>query len=217
VGDRAACYLRLVGRLYLLADKPDIDRRRARVGPGVLVEVWQDLHATDIAWLWDDAARRDAYADRRSTPPTGLFWLGEAAKRALDAAGDGPIPHLLAVDEAGVPVYYGPRLADVESLPGEESLRARVLSAHGIAAAWITRDQSGTRSDYEPATPADPIFLLRRAGSRAVHRWRLFRTKREAVVYLAEYYGKDPEAGQWAEALPVDDFDDLLARFATPT
>ena len=205
-----------MGRLYLLADKADIDRRRARVGPGVLVEVWQDLHTPDIAWLGDDAARRVAYAEKRSTPPAGLFWLGEAAKRALDAAGDRPIPHLLAVEEAGVPVYYGPRLADVESLPGEESLRARVVSAHGIAVAWISRDQFGAPNDYEPATPADPVFLLRRAGSRAVHRWRLFHAKREALVYLAEYYGKDPEAAQWAEALPVDDFDELVARFGSP-
>ena len=205
-----------MSRLYLLADKMEIDRRRARVDPGVLVEVWQDLHTADIAWLGDEAARRVAYGTKRAGPPTGLFWVGEESRRALDAAGEGPIAPLLAVDDAGVPVYYGPRLADVGSLPGEESLRARVLSAHGIAVAWITYGQSGARTEYEPASPADPVFLLRRAGSRVAHRWRLFRTRREAQVYMAEYYGKDPEARQWAETLPVGDFEELLARFGSP-
>jgi hypothetical protein len=205
-----------MARLYLLADKAEIDRRRARVGPGVLVEVWQDLHTPDIAWLGDEAARRVAYGAKREGPPTGFFWVGEESRRALDAAGEGPIASLLAVDDAGVPVYYGPRLADVESLPSEESLRARVLSAHGIAVAWITYDQSGARTEYEPASPADPVFLLRRAGSRVAHRWRLFRTKQEAVVYMAEYYGKDPEARHWSEALPAGGFEELVTRFGSP-
>src|SRR4030095_6297170 len=52
--------------------------------------------------------------------------------------------------------YYGPRLQDVESLPLEDSLRARVLSAHGIAAAWITYDQFRARTVYEPTAPAAP-------------------------------------------------------------
>jgi hypothetical protein len=205
-----------VGRLYLLGDKAEIDRRRPRVGPGVLIEVWQDLHTPDIAWLGDEAARRVAYGARRARPPAGLFWLGEESRHALDSAGEAPIPHLLAIDDAAVPVYYGRRLADVESLPSEESLRARVLSAHGIAGAWITYDQFGARNDYQPGSPTDPVFLLRRAGSRVAHRWRLFRTKREASVYMAEYYGRDPEAGQWAEGLPVDDFEELVARFGHP-
>ncbi len=202
-----------MGRLYLIADKTEIDRRRARVEAGVVIEVWQDLHTPDIVWMGDEAARRTAYGRKPDAPPSGLFWLGEDAKLALDAAGAGPLPHLLAVEDAAVPVYYGPRLADVESLPGEASLRARVLSAHGIAVAWITYDQFGARTEYQPSSPADPVFVLRRAGTRVAHRWRLFRTKREAVVYMAEFYGKDPEARGWAEALPVSDFGELVARF----
>jgi hypothetical protein len=111
-----------------------------------------------------------------------------------------------------VPVYYGPRLQDVESLPLEESLRARVLSARGIAVAWITYDQFGQRTVYEPTGPADPIFYLRRPGGTAAHIWRLFRTKPEARVYMAEYYGRDSEGRDWAETLPAETFDDLLAR-----
>jgi hypothetical protein len=118
----------------------------------------------------------------------------------------------LSVDAAAVPVYYGPRLSDVESLPLEESLRGRVLSARGIAVAWISYDQFGQRTVYEPTGPADPIFYLRRPGGTAAHIWRLFRTKQEARVYMAEYYGRDSEGRDWAETLPAETFDDLLAR-----
>ena len=41
---------------------------------------------------------------------------------------------------------------------------------------------------------------------------RLFRTKPEARVYMAEYYGRDSEGRDWAETLPAETFDDLLAR-----
>jgi len=97
-------------------------------------------------------------------------------------------------------------------LPLEESLRARVLSARGIAVAWISYDQFGERTVYEPTGPADPIFYLRRPGGSAAHIWRLFRTKPEARVYMAEYYGRDSEGRDWAETLPAETFDELLAR-----
>jgi len=203
-----------MGRLYLVADKAEIDSRRARVDTGVVVEVWQDLHTPDIVWMGDDRTRRVAYGQPREAPPSGLFWLGEDAKQALDAAGAGSLPHLLVVEDAAVSVYYGPRLADVESLPGEASLRARVLSAHGIAVAWITYDQFGARTEYQPSSPADPVFLLRRAGTRVAHRWRLFRTREEAVTWMAEAYGRDSEGAEWARALPVEDLAGLIKRDA---
>ena len=129
----------------------------------------------------------------------GRAWVGDEARRLLEAA---------------VPIYYGPRLSDVESLPLEESLRARALSAHGIAVAWITYDQFGQRTVYEPTGPADPIFYLRRPTGTAAHIWRLFRTKQEARVYMAEYYGRDSEGRDWAESLPAETFEALLARHA---
>jgi hypothetical protein len=202
-----------MGRIYLVGDRAELDRRRPLVDRAVLTEVWQDLHTGDVVWLGPEAARRVAYGQPRVGAPGGLFWLGETTKRALDAVGDHPLPFVLAVDEAAVPVYYGPHLAHVESLPGEESLRARVLSGHGIGVVCVTYDQFGARNDYQPSAPTDPTFLLRRPGGGIAHRWRLFRTQREAVVYLAEYYGKDAEAQEWAERLPAGDFDALLARF----
>ena len=177
-----------MGKLYLMADGAEIARRRKLVVPGVLVEAWGDLY--------------DA----------GHFWMGEETKGYLDSVGP-PLQPRLVLDPEAVSVYYGPRLSDVESLPSEESLKSRVLSAHGISVAWITFDQFGERTKYEPASPADPIFYLRRPGGQAVHIWRLFRAKDETVVYMGEYYGKDSEARDWAQSLPVARFEELLARY----
>jgi hypothetical protein len=178
-----------VARVHLLADAAEVAKRRKLARPGQLLEAWPDLYVA------------------------GRAWVGDETRLLLEAAG-GPLPLALSVDEAAVPIYYGPRLSDTESLPLEESLRARVLSAHGIAAAWITYDQFGQRTVYEPTGPADPIFYLRRPAGTAAHIWRLFRTKQEARVYMAEYYGRDSEGRDWAETLPAETFEDLLARHA---
>ncbi len=156
---------------------------------GRLVEAWPDLYVA------------------------GEFWLGDTSKALLDAVAS-PLGVKLAVDEAAVPIYYGPRLDAVDSLPLEESLRARVLSAHGIAAAWITLDQFGERTVYEPTGPTDPIFYLRRPAGSTAHIWRLFRTRVEARVYMAEYYGKDAEGREWADTLAAETYEDLLRRHA---
>lgn len=178
-----------MARVHLLADAAEVGKRRKLVSSGRLLEAWPDLYAT------------------------GRAWVGDEARRLLEAAG-GPLPLALSVDEAAVPIYYGPRLSDVESLPLEESLRARVLSAHGIGVAWITYDQFGQRTVYEPTGPADPTFYLRRPAGSAAHIWRLFRTRQEARVYMAEYYGRDSGGRDWAESLAAETFEDLLARHA---
>jgi hypothetical protein len=179
-----------MGRLYLVSDARDIAERRKLLPRERLVETWADLYTG------------------------GRFWIGDTSRELLESVGT-PLPVTLGLDGALIPIYYGPRLRDVESLPTEESLQARVLSAHGIAAAWITFDQFGARTEYVPTGPADPIFFLRRPAGMAAHVWRLFRTRREALAYMAEYYGRDSEARDWAEALPVETFDELLERHAT--
>jgi hypothetical protein len=176
-----------MARLYLVSDGAEIARRRRGLPPGQLVEAWPDLYVT------------------------GDFWLGETSKALLDGVGPA-LGARLWLEGQAVPVYYGPRLQDMESLPLEESLRARVLSAHGIAVAWITFDQLGERTVYEPRGPADPIFYLRRPAGTTAHVWRLFRDRREAHDYMAEYYGRDSEGRDWAESLAVDSFEQLLAR-----
>jgi hypothetical protein len=180
-----------VSRVHLLADATEVARRRKLAPPGRLLEVWPDLYVT------------------------GQAWVGDEARLLLEAAGE-PLPVARSVDATTVAIYYGPRLQDTESLPLEESLRARVLSAHGIAVAWITYDQFGQRTVYEPTGPADPIFYLRRPGGTAAHIWRLFRTKQEARVYMAEYYGRDSEGRDWADTIPAETYEDLLARHARP-
>jgi hypothetical protein len=201
-----------VARLFLVADRSEIDRRRRLLDPSEVVEVWEVLHAPDVTWLGDPELRRIAYQRGGATLTPGLFWVGESAKAALDRV-DAPLPHLLAIPEASVPVYYGPWLRDTESLPGEESLKARVLSGRGIAVAWATYDRAGARLEYQPADPLDPVFYLRRARTRAVHAWRLFRTRADAVRYADETLKGDEDAGRWAESIPSGDFDDLVGRF----
>ena len=179
-----------MGKLYLIADGGEITRRRPLVAAGRLVEAWPDLHRK------------------------GEFWMGEGTKTLLDATGE-PLQAKLELMPAAVPVYYGPRLCDVESLPAEESLQTRALSARGIAVAWITMDRFGERTQYEPKSPADPVFYLRRPGGKAAHVWRLFRSRAEAQVYMAEYFGNDPEGQQWAEGFAAATWDEMIERYAT--
>jgi hypothetical protein len=180
-----------MSRLYFMAGGDEMVRRRALVPKGSVVEAWADIVGG------------------------GTFWVGEESKRLLDAAGDGPMTPRLAVPADAVPVFYGPQLSDLESLPREESLRARVLSVHGIAVAWITLDRFGQRVSYEPKGPTDPIFHLRRPGGGAGHIWRRFETRTEAIAFMREAYGTESEASEWAETLAVEDFDSLLKRYAT--
>jgi hypothetical protein len=165
-------------------------RRRARVPKGAVVEAWADLVGG------------------------GTYWVGEESKRLLDAAGDAPLSPQLSVPAEAVPIFYGPQLTDLESLPREESLRARVLSVHAIAVAWITLDRFGERVSHEPKGPDDPIFHLRRPGGGAGHVWRRFESKADAIAFMREAYGAESEAVEWAESLEVADFEALLTRYA---
>jgi hypothetical protein len=180
-----------MSRLYFLTDGGEMVRRRGLVPKGSVVEAWPDMAVGG-----------------------GTFWVGEESKTLLDAAGEAPLPVKLAVPAEAVPVFYGPQLCDLESLPREESLRARVLSAHGVAVAWITLDRAGQRVSHEPRTLDEPIFHLRRPGGGAGHVWRLFRTKTDAVTWMGSTYGAASEGAAWAHALPAEDFDALIKRHA---
>ena len=174
--------------LYLVEGKDEVLRRRALVPRGQVVEVWADhQHA-------------------------GSFWIGEESKRLLDASGP-PLPAALTLPDESIPIYYGPRLCDVDSMPREESVRTRVLSARGIAVAWITLDRFGERTSYQPSSLDDPVFYLRRVGGGVAHVWRTLRSRAEASAYLAEAYGHESEAAEWGRTLPVESFDDLVRRY----
>jgi hypothetical protein len=182
-----------MSRLYFMAGGDEMVRRRSLVTRGSVVEAWADLVGG------------------------GTFWVGEESKRLLDAAGDAPMKPQLSVPAEAVPIFYGPQLCDIESLPREESLRARVLSVHAIAVAWITLDRFGERVTYQPKGPADPIFHLRRPGGGAGHVWRRFDTKADALTFMREGYGAESEAYEWAETLEIEDFESLLKRHAERT
>jgi hypothetical protein len=179
-----------MSRLFLVPDPAEIARRRQKLPKGQIVEAWPD----------------------RVEP--GECWVGETSKALLDGAGS-PLPARLRIDGVRVPIYYGPRLCDLDSLPPEESLRGRVLAAHGIAALWITLDAAGARASHEPASPDDPVFFLRRPGGGRAHVWRLFRRRDEALAYVRERRGGDEEAAAWAAGLPAASWDELITRYAT--
>ena len=141
--------------------------------------------------------------------------MGFGAPRNKCAYRTNPLAWVLAVAESVVPVYYGPWLADADSLPFEDSLRARALSARSIALAWSTYDRFGQRVEYRPASPLDPTFYLRRPRGRALHLFRGFRTKAEAIGAMADRMADDPEASAWAESLPVQDFAALMNQAAS--
>lgn len=181
-----------MSRLYFMTDVGEMVRRRARAPKGSVVEAWPDMSVGG-----------------------GTFWVGEESRALLDAAGAAPMPTTLSVPAEVVPVFYGPQLCDLESLPREESLRARVLSAHGVAVAWVTLNPVGERASHEPRSLDEPTFHLRRPGGGAGHLWRLFRTKAEAVAWMEHTYGAVSEGADWARALPADDFDALIKRHGT--
>ena len=176
-------------RLYFMTDGPEMVRRRARAPKGSVVEAWPDMAVGG-----------------------GTFWVGEESKALLDAAGEAPMSAELSVPADAVPIFYGPQLCDLESLPREESLRARVLSARGVAVAWVTLNPMGERTTHEPKSLEEPVFHLRRPGGGSGHLWRLFRTRADAIDWMDRTYGKDSEGATWARQLPAEDFDALIKR-----
>jgi len=179
-----------MSRLYFMTDTPEMLRRRARVPKGSVVEAWPDMGVG------------------------GTFWVGEDSKALLDAAGEAPMTVKLALPAEAVPIFYGPQLCDLESLPREESLRARVLSARGVAVAWVTLNPMGERTTHEPKTLDEPTFHLRRPGGGSGHLWRLFHSKVDAIGFMEQTYGKDSEGAEWARGLPYGELDALLTRHA---
>jgi len=176
-----------MSRIFLVADGLEIARRRQRLPKGQLVEAWPDLYLA------------------------GPVWMAEESRAILEAA-TGALETALTLEGDAVAIYYGPRLTDLGSLPTEASLKSRILSSHGMAAAWITLDQFGERVVHRADSPLDPIFFLRRPGGAVTHQWRLFRTRPEAVLFMSEHYGHDPEANDWAAGLAVASYDELLER-----
>src|SRR5258705_2149548 len=101
-----------MARLHALPDAAEIAKRRRLLPPGRLLEAWPDLYVA------------------------GQAWVGDEARALLETVG-GALAVTLSVDAAAVPVYYRPRLSDLESLPLEASLPDLVLSVRSIAVTLI--------------------------------------------------------------------------------
>jgi hypothetical protein len=176
-----------MGRLYLVGEAADLPERRKALPPKSYVEIWPDLFLP------------------------GTYWISEESKALLEA-GREPLKALWSLAGEHVPIYYGPRLRDLESIPNEDSVRLRVLSAHGIACAWVTYDREGKRWRHDPTGPHDPIFYLRRPGTNDAHLWQILRTRSEAQRYATEASSDDPDAEAWAGRVEVEDYEELLRR-----
>lgn len=141
----------------------------------------------------------------------GVFWVSDATKRLLDAAGP-PLTPSAVVESARIPIFLPDEPRDAGSLPSEDSLRARLVAGHGIAVTWYgTTAQAGGRPLPEPTSPQDAFFYLMKKGGSANHAWRLFRTRDEAVEFMARHFPDDARARAWAEALPVARYSELLS------
>ena len=175
-----------MSRIYRIDDGRGVRERQRALPKGTVAEVWPDVFEP------------------------GTFWVSAATKQLLDGEGE-PLTSSVSVEGSRVPIYFPeePRAAD--SLPAEESLRVRVLAGHGIAVTWYGMTSSpSTRALPEPASPEDAFFYLMKMGGRVNHVWRLFRTRDEAVEFMARFFPDDSKARAWVEALPVARFSELL-------
>jgi hypothetical protein len=175
-----------MGRIYRVDDGPGLRQRQRALPKGTVAEVWADVFEP------------------------GTFWISEATKQRLEEVG-GPLHAGTIVPASRIPIFYPDEPRDLGSLPAEESLRVRVLAGHGIAVTWYgTTAYLATRPLPEPTTPEDAFFYLMRMGGRTNHVWRLFRTRDEAVEFMARTFPQDARARAWAESLPVARYQDLL-------
>ncbi|HYL80649.1 MAG TPA: hypothetical protein VEU07_07545 [Candidatus Acidoferrum sp.] len=173
-------------RIFRIDDGRAVRERQRALPQGSVVDAWPDV-----------------FDPRR-------FWIGGTTKRMLDAAG-APLPASAVVEGSCVAVFFPEEPRDEASLPPEESLRVRVLSAHGIAVTWFGMTAgTGKRPLPEPVSPEDAFFFLMRMGSRINHAWRLFRTRDEAIEFMRRHFPDDGKARTWAETLPATSYSELV-------
>jgi hypothetical protein len=177
-----------MSRIYRIDNGRAVRERQGALPRGTAAEAWLDVFEP------------------------GAVWVSDATKRLLDGVGP-PLASGAIVEGARIPIFYPEEPRDAASLPSEESLRVRVVAAHGIAVAWYgTTGQAGGRPLPEPTSPEDPFFYLMKMGGSANHAWRLFRTRDEAVEFMVRHLPEDAKARAWADALPAARYLDLLSR-----
>jgi hypothetical protein len=176
-----------MSRIYRIDNGKAVRERQRALPRGTVAEAWLDVFQP------------------------GVVWVSEATKRLLDAPGP-PLASSAIVEGARISIFYPEEPRDAASLPSEESLRARVVAGHGIAATWYgTTGQAGKRPLPEPTSPEDAFFFLMKMGASANHAWRLFRTRDEAVEFMTRHFPEDGRGKAWAEKLPFRKYSELLS------
>lgn len=142
----------------------------------------------------------------------GIFWVAEEARQALEEVGIA-FAVLAEIPSDRIRVYHARHLhPDPESLPTEESIRARVLAGHGIGAVLVFIGDGTQVPPEEPAGLTDALFYLSKPGAGYYYLWRLFRSKEEAEQYVARMLRDDEDAKRWTASIPVTAYGDLLQR-----
>jgi len=139
-----------------------------------------------------------------------VFWVADEAKRALEEV-KVPFTVTAQIPADRVKVYYARHLQpDGESLPNEDSVKARVLAGHGVGAVLFFIGDGQTMPPDEPTDPKDALFYLSKPGAKYYYLWRLFRSKEDAEGYAAQKFKGDEHARGWAASIPVLAYGELL-------
>jgi len=145
----------------------------------------------------------------------GIFWVGDEARAALEEVKI-PFEIVRQIPAARVKVYHASHLnTDPESLPSEDSVRARVLAGHGIAAVLVFVGDGKAMPPEEPTHPRDALFFLSRPGAKHYYLWRLFRSKEDAERHVAQKLKEDEGAHAWLASLPVLSYGELAETGAS--
>lgn len=175
---------------------------RIALGQGLgLGELWQRLRQVlkgRYVEIWSDVFE------------PGIFWIADEARQALEEVRI-PFTVLAQIPAECVTVYYARHLQpDPESLPDEDSVKARVLAGHGIGAVLFFIGDGAQMPPEEPTDPKDALFYLSKPGAGYYYLWRLFRSKEDAEHYVAQKFADDDAAKRWAASIPVVAYGELL-------
>ena len=142
----------------------------------------------------------------------GIFWVADEARTALEEV-KVPFKIIGQIPADRVKVYYAHHLQpDPESLPNEDSVKARVLAGHGVGAVLFFIGDGQTMPPEEPTGPRDALFYLIKPGARYYYLWRLFRSREDAEGYAAQKLKDDEPARAWAASIPVLCYKELLEK-----
>lgn len=177
---------------------------RITLGQGSsLGELWQTLRRVlkgRYIEIWSDVFE------------PGILWVSDEARQALEEVGI-VFTVLAQIPNDSVPIHYVRHLQpDPKSLPGEDSVKARVLAGHGIGAVLFFIGDGKQTPPEEPTGLKDTLFYLSKPGAGYYYLWRLFRSKEDAEYYVAQTLKDDEDAQRWAASIPVMAYGELLQK-----